>query len=226
MGEKRQAKIQTENQKTDTESESLPKSDPDQGVRAETADPLSELKTQLESAQKEAGENYDRLLRVSADFENYKKRSAREMEDFRKFANESLIKALLPVIDNLERALDSAGNNQHVNDAFVEGVQLTLSEVLKIFEKFNVNPIESLEKPFDPGFHQAVMQQETDNYPDKTVLTELQKGYLMHAKLIRPAMVVVSKKKEIPENQENDEQLEITKKEMIISDSEEDTANG
>ncbi|MBL7180736.1 MAG: nucleotide exchange factor GrpE [Desulfobacterales bacterium] len=226
MGEKRQAKIQTENQQTDTESESLPKSDPDQGVRAETADPLSELKTQLESAQKEAGENYDRLLRVSADFENYKKRSAREMEDFRKFANESLIKALLPVIDNLERALDSAGNNQHVNDAFVEGVQLTLSEVLKIFEKFNVNPIESLEKPFDPGFHQAVMQQETDNYPDKTVLTELQKGYLMHAKLIRPAMVVVSKKKEMPENQENDERLEITKKEMIISDSEEDTANG
>lgn len=225
MGEKHKVKIQTENQHTEIESELLPKGDADREGRVEPDSLLSELKTQLESSQKEARENYDRLLRVSADFENYKKRSARELDDFRRFANESLIKALLPVIDNLERALDSASNSQHSN-SLVEGVQLTLSEVFKIFEKFNVKQIESLEKPFDPGFHQAVMQQEADTYPDKTILKELQKGYLMHDKLIRPAMVVVSRKKEVPESQGNDIQLETTKKEMIISDSEEDTANG
>ena len=225
MGEKHKVKIQTENQHTEIESESLPKGDADQEGRVDPDSLLAELKTQLESSQKEAKENYDRLLRISADFENYKKRSARELDDFRRFANESLIKALLPVIDNLERALDSASNNQHSN-SLVEGVQLTLSEVFKIFEKFNVKQIESLEKPFDPGFHQAVMQQEADTYPDKTILKELQKGYLMHDKLIRPAMVVVSRKKGLPESQGNNIQLETTKKEMIISDSEEDTANG
>ena len=225
MGEKHKVKIQTENQHTEIESELLPKGDADQEDQVEPDSLLAELKTQLESSQKEARENYDRLLRVSADLENYKKRSARELDDFRKFANESLIKALLPVIDNLERALDSASNNQHSN-SLVEGVQLTLSEVFKIFEKFNVKQIESLEKPFDPGFHQAVMQQEADTCPDKTILKELQKGYLMHDKLIRPAMVVVSRKKEMPESQGNNIQLETTKKATIISDSKEDTANG
>jgi len=90
-------------------------------------------------------------------------------------------------------------------------VQMTLTEILKIFEKFHVKSIESLEKPFDPCFHQAVMQEEADNHPDKTVLKELQKGYLMHDKLIRPSMVVVSKKKESPENQKDNETPEKTK---------------
>jgi molecular chaperone GrpE len=90
---------------------------------------------------------------------------------------------------------------------------MTLAEILKIFEKFHVKPVESLEKPFDPGFHQAVMQEENDNHPDKTVLKELQKGYLMHDKLIRPSMVVVSRKKETLENQKDNEQLEKSKEE-------------
>jgi len=148
---------------------------------------------------------------VSADFENYKKRSAREMEDFRKFANESLVKTLLPVVDNLERALDSVIDNKPADDPIAAGVQMTLTEILKIFEKFHVKSIESLEKPFDPCFHQAVMQEEADNHPDNTVLKELQKGYLMHDKLIRPSMVVVSKKKESPENQKDNEPPEKTK---------------
>ncbi|MBW2584103.1 MAG: nucleotide exchange factor GrpE [Deltaproteobacteria bacterium] len=211
MGAKQKVKIHKENEKADEKNKSLPTSEPDQEDRIEADDPLAEPEAKLESAQKEAQEAHDRFLRVSADFENYKKRTAREMEDFRKFANESLIKLLLPAVDNLERALDSAGNNRQADNPIYEGVQMTLAEILKIFEKFHVKPIESLEKPFDPSFHQAVMQEENDNHPDKTVLKELQKGYLMHDKLIRPSMVVVSKKKESPENHEDNESTEKTK---------------
>ena len=210
MGEKQQVKIRVENEKADKENKPLPISEPDQEDRIEADDPLAELEAKLESAQQEAQEAHDRFLRVSADFENYKKRAALEMEDLRKFANESLVKTLLPVVDNLERALDSVIDNQQADDPIAEGVQMTLSEILKIFEKFHVKPIESLEKPFDPGFHQAVMQEEADNHPDLTVLKELQKGYLMHGKLIRPSMVVVSKKKESPENHEDNEPPEKT----------------
>ncbi len=212
MGAKQKVKIRVENEKADKENKSLPTGEPDQKDRIEADDDLAELEAKLESARKEAQVAHDRFLRVSADFENYKKRMAREMEDFRKFANESLIKLLLPVVDNLERALDSTGNNRQADNSISEGVQMTLAEILKIFEKFHVKPIESLEKPFDPGFHQAVMQEENDSHPDKTVLKELQKGYLMHDKLIRPSMVVVSKKKEIPENQQDNEQLEKNKR--------------
>ncbi len=211
MGAKQKVKIHKENEKADEKNKSLPTGEPDQENRIEADDPLAELEAKLESAQQEAQEAHDRFLRVSADFENYKKRTAREMEDFRKFANESLIKLLLPVVDNLERALDSEGENQHANNSIAEGVQMTLAEILKIFEKFHVKPVESLEKPFDPGFHQAVMQEENDSHPDKTVLKELQKGYLMHDKLIRPSMVVVSKKKESPENHKDNEPPEKTK---------------
>ncbi len=196
MGAKQKVKIHKENEKADEKNKSLPISEPDQEDRIEADDPLAEPEAKLESAQKEAQEAHDRFLRASADFENYKKRAAREMEDFRKFANESLIKLLLPAVDNLERALDSAGNNRQADNPISEGVQMTLAEILKIFEKFHVKLIESLEKPFDPGFHQAVMQEENDSHPDKTVLKELQKGYLMHDRLIRPSMVVVSSKKE------------------------------
>ncbi len=210
MGEKQQVKIRVENDKADKEKKSLPTSEPDQEDRIEEDDPLAELEAKFESARKEAQEAYERFLRVSADFENYKKRSAREMEDFRKFANESLVKTLLPVVDNLERALDSMVDNEPADNSIAAGVQMTLAEILAIFEKFHVKPIESLENPFDPGFHQAVMQEEADNYPDKTVVKELQKGYLMHDKLIRPSMVVVSKKKELPENQKENELPEKT----------------
>ena len=145
----------------------------------------------LESAEKEAKENYDRFLRLSAEFDNYKKRSAREMESFRKYANESLLKDLLPVVDNLERAIQSSENNEAA--CIVEGVDLTLKDILKILEKWNVNPVESMGKLFDPNFHEAMMQEETDEYPENSVVKELQKGYTIHDRLLRPALVVVSK---------------------------------
>lgn len=156
-------------------------------------DPLKELEDQLSAKEEEAKETYDRLLRVSAEFENYKKRSAREMEDFRKFANQSLIKEMLSVVDNLELAINSANEKHKTESSLKEGLDLTLREILRVFEKFSVTPIESKGKTFDPTYHEAVMQEETDEYPENTVISEMQKGYLIHDRLLRPAMVVVAK---------------------------------
>jgi molecular chaperone GrpE len=156
-------------------------------------DPTKDLEHQLNAKEEEAKETYDRLLRVSAEFENYKKRSAREMEDFRKFANQSLLKEMLSVVDNLELAINSANEKQKSGSSLKEGLDLTLREILRVFEKFNVTPIESKGKSFDPTYHEAMMQEETDEYPENTVTNEMQKGYLIHDRLLRPAMVVVAK---------------------------------
>jgi len=175
----------------------------DKEDKVETVDPIKALEEKLGVVEQEAKENYDRWLRVSAEFENYKKRAAREMNDFRKFANESFVKAMLPVVDNLDRAIESSSNNKHADTSMLEGVNMTLKEILKIFEQFNVKPFESLRKTFDPSLHQAVMQDETEAHPENSVVKELQKGYMMHDRLLRPAMVVVSKTKTKSENQKN-----------------------
>ena len=153
------------------------------------------IEERLKAADTKAEEYYDRLLRVTAEFENYKKRMEREMNDFRKFANESLIKDILPIVDNLERALEIPyGNNESSFKGIRDGVQMTLKGLMESLEKFGVVPIDSLDKPFDPNFHQAVMQEESEGHPDNTVSKEFQKGYMMNDRLLRPAMVVVSKK--------------------------------
>lgn len=153
------------------------------------------LEEQFRTAEARAEENYDRLLRVTAEFENYQKRMEREMNGFRKFANESLIKDILPIVDSLERALEIPyGNNESAFNGMREGVQMTLKGLQESLEKFGVVSIDSLDKPFDPNFHQAVMQEESEGHPDNTVSKELQKGYVMRERLLRPAMVVVSKK--------------------------------
>jgi molecular chaperone GrpE len=152
------------------------------------------LEERLEAAEKQAQEEHDRLLRVMAEFENYKKRIEREMNDYRKFANESLIKEILPIIDSLEKALEvSDDQNEKSLGGLREGVEMTLKGLLTGLEKFGVVPIQSLEEPFDPNFHQAVMQDESTEHADNTVVQELQKGYLIGDRLLRPAMVVVSK---------------------------------
>ncbi|MEA1967939.1 MAG: nucleotide exchange factor GrpE [Thermodesulfobacteriota bacterium] len=150
----------------------------------------SEIK--IKELEDEVTAGKDRILRLSAEFENYKKRTSKEIVDFRRFANESILKNLLTVVDNLERAILSS-KDETDKSVVVEGVEMTLKEILKLFETFNVKPVQAYGNPFDPAFHQAVTQQESDDHPDNTVITELQKGYLLHDRLIRPAMVIVSK---------------------------------
>jgi molecular chaperone GrpE len=153
---------------------------------------IEELEKKLEEKAKESKENYDRLLRIAADFENYKKRAAKEKEDWTKFANEDLIKGVLPFIDNLERAVNHA---QKVNDAgvLIEGVRLTLQQLLQSLNKFGLSPFESVGKPFDPAMHEAMLVVETDQYEPNQVIEEFQKGYLLNDRLLRPATVSVSK---------------------------------
>jgi molecular chaperone GrpE len=153
-----------------------------------------DLNAELEAARAEATQNYDKLLRLSAEFENYKKRMQRQVEEYRKFANESLIKDLLSVVDNLERAMDASAQSQKESDqCMMQGLEMTLEEIRKVLKKYHVTPVEAMGKPFDPAFHEAVMQQPTDDCPDNTVIQEMQKGYMLHDRLIRPAMVVVSR---------------------------------
>lgn len=158
------------------------------------------VERKLEAATREAADNYDRLLRVTAEFENYKKRSAREMQDFRKFANQELVKDLLPILDNLELAIKSASEDEKAATGLLEGIELTRKEILRVLEKHSVKQIDALGMPFDPSFHEAVMREETDDQPENTVTTELQKGYMMHDRLLRPSMVAVATplKKENP----------------------------
>ena len=110
----------------------------------------------------------------------------------RKYANQMLLRELLGVVDNLERALAASLENSEP-EGLREGVEMTLKELLKIFDQFKVTPIEAHEQPFDPNHHEAVMQEPSDAFPPNTVVKELQKGYMLRDRLLRPAMVVVSK---------------------------------
>ncbi len=180
-------------------------------------DLLIQKEKELEAVREELSAEKDRFLRFYAEFDNYKKRSVREIQDFRKFANESLIRELLPVVDNLERALQSAEGNSDAEKSIREGVGLIHSDILRIFEKFSVKPVEAVGHPFNPAFHEAIGQEESEDAGDNIVLREFQKGYLLHDRLIRPSMVIVSKaaakeginsntkdNREIPEESDNE----------------------
>src|SRR6056297_2531193 len=168
-----------------------------EGEQVSTEATIEQLKSELEQVRQESADEHDRLLRLSAEFENYKKRMDRQADEFKKYANESLLKELLTVVDNLERAISSTDQDRGANNeaCVIEGVEMTLNEILKVLKRFNVTPIEAKGKPFDPVYHEAMMQEETDEYPENTVINEFQKGYMLHDRLLRPAMVVVSKPK-------------------------------
>lgn len=171
---------------------------PEAGEEPDTSRPLfqeaerEEILRQLEDKTQEAQDNYDRYLRLAAELDNLKKRQEKERTELAQFANESLIKELLPVVDNLERALEH-GREQDAPPALMEGVEIVLKGFLQALAKFGVTPITALGEKFDPTYHNAVMQQEDQEAEDQTIVQELQKGYLMRHRLLRPAMVVVAR---------------------------------
>jgi molecular chaperone GrpE len=201
MSEKKSIKIQTDSQEAKDEKSQPESTALDDQITNGEDDPLKELAAKLEAKEKEAEETYDRLLRVSAEFDNFKKRSTREMDDYRKFANQSLIKEMLSVVDNLELAMGSTNGQKAIDKDLLQGLEMTHKEILKVFEKFNVKPIDAIGQPFDPAFHEAVMQEETNDSPKNTVINELQRGYMIHDRLLRPSMVVVAKPKENRDNE-------------------------
>jgi molecular chaperone GrpE len=148
-----------------------------------------ELQEVLGQTQKEAKDMFDRLTRVSADFENYKKRVGREKDDAIKFGNEKLMKELLPVLDNMKRALQSAPAEA---GAFVDGVRLVAKTFEDALAKFGVQGFDSQGFTFDPQKHEAIGSRADANVPAQHVCEEYQRGYMLHDRLLRPALVIVS----------------------------------
>jgi molecular chaperone GrpE len=162
-----------------------------EGLKAALADKEKELGEKETSIQ----ELKERLLYQQADFENFKKLKVKEKADLLRYGNETLVKELLPVIDNLERAIEHATNTEG-STTIIEGVELTLSGFLKALEKFGVARVEALQTTFDPNLHEAVLAEETNDAEPGTVVKEFQKGYVMDGRLLRPSMVSVAKKPE------------------------------
>ena len=158
----------------------------------ETADGKA-LLAKYRELEAELSENQERVLRTAADAENFKKRLQREKEEQTRYANESFIRELLTVIDNLERALEHSGSESD-QEGLVEGLNMTLKSFLDTLTRFGCTQVEAEGKPFDPNFHEAVSQEESADHEPNTVLNELQKGYMLKERLLRPAMVIVSKR--------------------------------
>lgn len=156
-----------------------------------TSSEVKDLEFQLEKLRADFDVKENQFKRLASDFENFRRRQAQEKEDLLKFGMEKLITDLLPVVDNFERALASAKNAPDVSTV-ISGIEMIQKQLLVIMEKNGVEGIESLDKPFDPKFHEAVQQMVNAEKPDQTVLHELQKGYLLSGRVIRPSMVVVS----------------------------------
>jgi molecular chaperone GrpE len=165
----------------------------------------TDLESRLQEKEKEAKDNYDRYLRLSAEMENFKKRAEKEKSETYKFANETLLKELIPVLDNLERAVEH-GQETGNSKALLEGVEMTQKALWTIMEKYGVTRVEALGEEFDPNLHEAVMVQEDAERPPGVVIAQMQKGYRLHNRLIRPAMVVVSKKPELNPDEEPEAQ--------------------
>lgn len=150
-----------------------------------------ELAEKLTTAEAEVLVNRDLYLRARADFDNFRKRTQREKEDLVKFSNETILRELLPVIDNLERALQHAATDG--DSGLLQGVELTLGQFSKVLEKFNVVAIDAVGEIFDPARHEAMGQIESSEHPPNTVVQLLQKGYLLNDRLLRPALVLIAK---------------------------------
>jgi molecular chaperone GrpE len=161
---------------------------------AKDAEPLPEFKREESKSEPTADEFKDRWIRTTADFDNFRKRVQKEKTDLLKYGNETLIKEMLPVLDNFDRALTHVP--QGVDPSFIQGIQLIYSQLIGALERFGLTSETSKGKPFDPNVHEAMSHKEDPSSPPHTVLEEHQKMYFLNKKLIRPALVTVSKGKD------------------------------
>jgi molecular chaperone GrpE len=189
-------RVEDKGRRADLEHE-LPPADPADGFEekeasAEAAALEPQQDDEIKKLREERDSLFDRLARLQAEFDNYRKRAAKENADFRDYAVADAAKALLPAIDNLALALKSASGSP---DDFRKGVELIQRQLQETLQKLNVQEIRSKGQPFDPRFHEAIEVVESDEVPDHHVLEELQPGYRMKDRLLRPAMVIVAKGK-------------------------------
>jgi molecular chaperone GrpE len=162
------------------------------GEPAEAPDPqVRQLQEELEAKTRQAEELHDRNLRLMAEFDNARKRAAREREEYVRYANESLLRELLPVLDNFDRALEAA-RQEPAAAALTAGVELIQRELLRVLEKFGATPFSSLGERFDPERHEAVARVASADHAEMTIVAEIARGYLLHGRVLRPAMVAVA----------------------------------
>src|SRR6202140_2750340 len=168
--------------------------------RREIADPESHARTLLEAKISElesaAAEAKDRHLRLAADFDNYKRRARQEQIDTIQHASTELISRLLPGLDDLHKALDHTPEG--VDEAWVKGLELSVRKLEEALAAFGLEPIESVGAPFDPKHHEAIGHEESDEYPEDTVVQELRRGYRMRDRVVRPALVKVARPRAVP----------------------------
>jgi len=150
----------------------------------------------LKSRAAKADENWERLLRTTADFENFKKRAAREKQDALKFANESLIQKLIPLLDNFDMALAAVQNGQTgaASSSLQSGINMILQQFKSALTEAGLEEVDATGKPFDPNLHEAISQQETAEVPEGHVVQQLRKGYKLRDRLLRPASVIIARK--------------------------------
>lgn len=200
--------------KQDSETEDDSSSD-ENGSDAESDDNDADEKTEeeLEKLTKEdvlelikkaseRDEYFDKMQRTQAEYLNFQKRKNKESQDLRRFAIQNMVIEFTSVLDNFERALVSSKEARDFDKLF-EGIKLVENQFIKILENSGVKPIETVGKPFDPVMHEAVMEEENNEHPHHTVVLELQKGFLLHDRVVRPAKVKVSKRSE-SENEESE----------------------
>jgi molecular chaperone GrpE len=167
-------------------------------TNVENTDELASLRQQLEAKQQEAKTNYDRYVRQVAEAENFKKRNALARDDAIRFANEALLKELLPVLDNMERAIAHAAGAEN-GKSLVDGVEMVLKGLLDVLSKFGVSQILAVGQPFDPSKHEAMAQVVSDAHQPNTVVDQLHKGYMFRDRLLRASLVSVAKASETKE---------------------------
>ncbi|GHE85722.1 nucleotide exchange factor GrpE [Thalassotalea profundi] len=159
----------------------------------EDQEKINELELALAAAQSTVADQKDSVIRAKAEVDNVRRRAAQDVEKARKFALEKFASELLPVVDNLERAIASVNAEDETQKAIAEGVELTLQSLLSALGKFGINPVDPQDQPFNPELHQAMSMQEVEGVEPNTVIAVMQKGYELNGRLIRPAMVMVSK---------------------------------
>jgi molecular chaperone GrpE len=167
---------------------------PGPGPEAGAPAPPAPVADEAERLRQALAEAEDRHVRLYAEFENYKKRTGRETDEFRRYANEKVLKEMLPVLDNFERAVSHAKEaDGAAGGGLLEGVELIRRQFLDVLGKLGVTPIEAMGRPFDPQVHQAVSQREAADAAAGTVVDELQRGFIFRERVLRPAMVVVAR---------------------------------
>jgi molecular chaperone GrpE len=176
-------------------------------TNVENTDELASLRQQLEAKEQEAKTNYDRYVRQVAEAENFKKRNARERDDAIRFANEALLKDILPVLDNLERAIAHAAGGEN-GKSLIDGVEMVLKGLLDVLSKFGVSQVSAVGQPFDPSKHEAIAQVISDTREPNTVVDELHKGYMFRDRLLRASLVSVAKASETKEKKNGSGEVE------------------